>query len=131
MPSSPHDCCRADQENRRHRGRASDYEEVGHDRTDHRRHECQGPEHRERGHEQRKRRTDFDEAGEVAEPLTDADGVEQPTIAGAPRSFEPPASRNIAASASWTAQSAMRSVRPRRTGDVCVSDGANDIMNLL
>ena len=48
------------------------------DRTDHRRHECQGAEHRDRGHEQRKRRTDLDEAGEVAEPLTDADGVEQP-----------------------------------------------------
>jgi hypothetical protein len=52
------------------------------------------------------------------------------TIGAALRSFELPANRNIPASAIWTAQSAMRPVRPRLSGDVCVSDGANDMINL-
>src|SRR6185436_7716086 len=52
-------------------------EEVRRDRTDHRRDECQGTEHGERGHEQCNRGDNLDEACHVAEPLTDADSVEQ------------------------------------------------------
>src|SRR5689334_5494828 len=131
MAASPDDADRSEEQNRRRDRRVSDDEEFRCDRTDHRRHECQGTVDGDRGHEQGNRGTDFDEAGQVAEPLTDADGVEQRHHGGRASSFEPPASRNMPASAIWTTQSAMTPERPRRTDSGGVKDSASDMINLL
>ena len=76
-PARPGDSDGGQKEHRRRGRAAADHEHVRDDRADHGRDQHDGAEERQRRHEQQHSRDDFDAAGQIAEPLTEANGVER------------------------------------------------------